>query len=136
MIFFLVLFLIALLGLVIFMGLRVREIRLGRIIAPEVGEAPEDIEDALPFNKLQAYIRTESLKIGRKFMMMLLKRSMHTTVFMHRVFDKGLAKIYKVFVHEHAKLVEVEHKQSTFLKKIGEYKEHLKHHSQNHKNDI
>jgi hypothetical protein len=136
MIFFLVLFLIALLGLVIFMGLRVREIRLGRIVAPEAGEAPEDIEDALPFNKLHAYLRTESMKLGRKLMMMILKRSMRTTALMHRLFDKGLAKVYKAFVHEHAKLVEVEHKQSTFLKKIGEYKEHLKHHSHNHKNDI
>lgn len=120
----------------VFMGLRVREIRLGRIVAPEAGEAPEDIEDALPFNKLQSYIQTQSVALGRKVMMVILKRSMRATATMHRLFDKGLAKVYKAVVHEHAKLVEVEHKQSTFLKKIGEYKEHLKHHSQNHTNDI
>ncbi len=136
MITFLVIFLVALIGLTILFGLRVRAIRTGRVTAPGIGEAPEYFEDALPLRQLEHAIRTKSFIFGRKILLALLKLSMRGTSKIHRVLDRGLAKIYHVFVQEHEKLVETQRSQSTFLKKIGEYKENLKHRSQEDQSNI
>jgi len=118
-------FILSLLGLGVFFGLRIRAIRKGFVAVPANGEASEHISDALNFNEIKNRLHVFVQIWSRKILLIGLKYSIKTTHYVRAKFDLLFIKINKKFIHHHNKITAREN-ASTFLEEIGKHKEKIR----------
>ncbi len=120
-------FIISLVLLVGFLGIRLWQIRKGHVLPGDNGEEYENLFEIFDFATLRNVIDVSGRKILRKITLETLKLSIKGTYFVKHKLDGIVAKVQHAIARHEKKIEsEVDSGGEKFLNSIGEYKDKMK----------